>query len=141
MRPALCRTRWRPTVDQYQVLLSKNTMVWVGHRKLSRMDDGPRMNIGCLLPMSISAGWHNVSTYTSSHTTILPVKQNPLASARKRYNDVVMARTVHLGVRVSPDIKEALAEIASAEDRKLAALVEEALRRWLKGRDVKEEGT
>ena len=30
---------------------------------------------------------------------------------------------------------------AMTEDRKLAALVEEALRRWLKGRDVKEEGT
>lgn len=46
-----------------------------------------------------------------------------------------MARTVPLNVRVPPDLKMHLALIASVEDRKLAALVEEALRRWLKERE------
>lgn len=42
-----------------------------------------------------------------------------------------MERTEHLGVRVPPDVKDALAHAAKTEDRSLASLVEKALREWL----------
>jgi predicted transcriptional regulator len=42
-----------------------------------------------------------------------------------------MVRTEPLGVRVSPEIKAKLMEIAKAEDRALASLVERILREWI----------
>ena len=42
-----------------------------------------------------------------------------------------MARTNPLGVRVEPEIKEALERAAKADDRSVSSLVERVLRGWL----------
>lgn len=42
-----------------------------------------------------------------------------------------MARTNPLGVRVEPDIKEALERAAKDDDRSVSSLVERILKAWL----------
>ena len=42
-----------------------------------------------------------------------------------------MARTNPLGVRVEPEIKEALERAANADDRSVSSLVERILKTWL----------
>lgn len=42
-----------------------------------------------------------------------------------------MARTNPLGVRVEPEIKEALERAAKADDRSVSSLVERILKQWL----------
>lgn len=51
-----------------------------------------------------------------------------------------MTRTEPLGVRVSPEIKAKLLEIAQSEDRALASLVERILRDWLSAQSVTKKG-
>ena len=45
-----------------------------------------------------------------------------------------MARTNPLGVRVRPEIKEALEKAATDDDRSISSLVERILQEWLTGR-------
>jgi len=45
-----------------------------------------------------------------------------------------MARTNSLGVRVEPEIKDALEKAAKADDRSVSSLVERILRTWLTDR-------
>ena len=45
-----------------------------------------------------------------------------------------MARTNPLGVRVRPEIKEALEKAAADDDRSVSSLVERALLEWLTAR-------
>lgn len=45
-----------------------------------------------------------------------------------------MARTNPLGVRVEPEIKDALERAAKADDRSVSSLVERILRGWLEER-------
>lgn len=42
-----------------------------------------------------------------------------------------MARTNPLGVRVEPEIKEALEKAAKADDRSVSSIVERILKQWL----------
>ncbi len=42
-----------------------------------------------------------------------------------------MARTNPLGVRVEPDVKDALERAAKADDRSVSSLVERILKQWL----------
>ena len=44
---------------------------------------------------------------------------------------VIMARTNPLGVRVEPEIKEALEKAAKDDDRSISSLVERILKSWL----------
>jgi hypothetical protein len=46
-----------------------------------------------------------------------------------------MARTNPLGVRVEPEIKEALERAAKDDDRSISSLVERILRSWLVERE------
>ena len=73
---------------------------------------------------------------------ILPTFTYTPSRGKCRHDDS-MARTNPLGVRVRPEIKEALDRAAEDDDRSVSSLVERVLAEWLtaKGYLAKPEGT